>query len=126
MTTIATLHSLFLNCSSVSTDSRKIEKDSLFVALKGDNFDANTFAKEALEAVLDKLFKASFETVYCKYLDENMKVKRMLESFGFKPYFIDKDSHQKQDGKTCDEYEVILNKETWLSRTLRINIKDSL
>ena len=49
MTTIATLHSLFLNCSSVPTDTRKIEKDSLFVALKGENFDANTFAKEALE-----------------------------------------------------------------------------
>ena len=49
MTTIATLHSLFLNCSNVSTDTRKIEKDSLFVALKGENFDANTFAKEALE-----------------------------------------------------------------------------
>ena len=49
MTTIANLHSLFLECSSVSTDTRKIEKDSLFVALKGDNFDANTFAKEALE-----------------------------------------------------------------------------
>ena len=49
MTTIATLHSLFLNCSSVSTDTRKIEKNSLFVALKGENFDANTFAKEALE-----------------------------------------------------------------------------
>ena len=49
MTTIATLHSLFLNCSSVSTDTRKIEKDCLFVALKGENFDANTFTKEALE-----------------------------------------------------------------------------
>ena len=48
MTTIATLHSLFLNCSSVSTDTRKIEKDSLFVALKGENFDANTFAQKAL------------------------------------------------------------------------------
>ena len=49
MTTIANLHSLFLECSSVSTDTRKIEKNFLFVALKGDNFDANTFAKEALE-----------------------------------------------------------------------------
>ena len=49
MTTIANLHSLFLECSSVSTDTRKIKKNSLFVALKGDNFDANTFAKEALE-----------------------------------------------------------------------------
>ena len=49
MITLASLHSLFLNCSSVSTDTRKIEKDSLFVALKGDKFDANTFTKEALE-----------------------------------------------------------------------------
>ena len=49
MTTIATLHTLFLKCSSVSTDTRKIEKNCLFIALKGENFDANTFAKEALE-----------------------------------------------------------------------------
>ena len=49
MMTIASIHSLFLNCTSVSTDTRKIEKDSLFIALKGDNFDANTFAKEAIE-----------------------------------------------------------------------------
>jgi UDP-N-acetylmuramoyl-tripeptide--D-alanyl-D-alanine ligase len=43
------IHSLFLKCNSVSIDTRKIESDSLFVAIKGDNFDANTFAKEALE-----------------------------------------------------------------------------
>ncbi|WP_370513781.1 UDP-N-acetylmuramoyl-tripeptide--D-alanyl-D-alanine ligase [Flavobacterium sp. LMO8] len=47
--TIANFHSLFLNCTSVSIDTRKIEKNSLFVAIKGQNFDANTFTKEALE-----------------------------------------------------------------------------
>ena len=46
---INTIHSLFLECTKVSTDTRKIEKDCLFIALKGDNFDANTFAKEALD-----------------------------------------------------------------------------
>lgn len=46
---IKTLHDLYLNCSSVATDTRKIEKNTLFFALKGDRFDANTFAKEALE-----------------------------------------------------------------------------
>lgn len=46
---IQNLHSLFLTCSTVSIDTRKIQKDSLFVAIKGDRFDANTFAKEALE-----------------------------------------------------------------------------
>ena len=47
--TIDKIHSLFLECNSVATDTRKIEKDSLFVALKGEKFDANTFTKEALE-----------------------------------------------------------------------------
>lgn len=42
------IHSLFLKCNSVSIDTRKIEPNSFFVAIKGDNFDANTFAKEAL------------------------------------------------------------------------------
>ncbi|WP_396196293.1 UDP-N-acetylmuramoyl-tripeptide--D-alanyl-D-alanine ligase [Flavobacterium sp.] len=46
--TLETLHSLFLSCTGVATDTRKIETGSLFVALKGDHFDANTFAKEAL------------------------------------------------------------------------------
>lgn len=46
---IENLHRLFLECSSVSTDTRKIEKDCMFFALKGANFDANEFANEALK-----------------------------------------------------------------------------
>jgi UDP-N-acetylmuramoyl-tripeptide--D-alanyl-D-alanine ligase len=46
---ISHIHSLFLKCNSVSIDTRKIESGSLFVAIKGENFDANTFAKEAIE-----------------------------------------------------------------------------
>ncbi len=47
--TIPEIHSLFLNCSSVVIDTRKIQPNSLFVALKGERFDANTFAATALE-----------------------------------------------------------------------------
>jgi UDP-N-acetylmuramyl tripeptide synthase len=46
---ISQIHSLFLKCNAVSIDTRKIESNSLFVAIKGENFDANTFANEALE-----------------------------------------------------------------------------
>ncbi|MBC7845261.1 MAG: UDP-N-acetylmuramoyl-tripeptide--D-alanyl-D-alanine ligase [Flavobacterium sp.] len=46
---ISQIHSLFLKCNAVSIDTRKIESNSLFVAVKGENFDANTFANEALE-----------------------------------------------------------------------------
>ena len=50
---IAKIHELFLNCTSVSIDTRKIQPNSLFVAIKGENFDANTFVKEALEKGAD-------------------------------------------------------------------------
>ncbi|WP_366185002.1 UDP-N-acetylmuramoyl-tripeptide--D-alanyl-D-alanine ligase [Flavobacterium ovatum] len=46
---ISAIHSLFLKCKSVSIDTRKIEEGSMFVAIKGERFDANTFAKEALK-----------------------------------------------------------------------------
>ncbi|WP_026714691.1 UDP-N-acetylmuramoyl-tripeptide--D-alanyl-D-alanine ligase [Flavobacterium daejeonense] len=46
---IAYIHSLFLKSTGVSIDTRKIEKGSFFVAIKGERFDANTFAAEALE-----------------------------------------------------------------------------
>jgi UDP-N-acetylmuramoyl-tripeptide--D-alanyl-D-alanine ligase len=47
--TIQNIHDLFLKCSKVSIDTRKIETNSFFVAIKGERFDANTFAKEALD-----------------------------------------------------------------------------
>ena len=46
---IKSIHNYFLKCNLVSIDTRKIEPGSMFVAIKGENFDANTFAKEALE-----------------------------------------------------------------------------
>ena len=46
---IKIIHNYFLQCKSISIDTRKIESESFFVAIKGENFDANTFAKEALE-----------------------------------------------------------------------------
>lgn len=46
---IEQLHAFFLQSSGVNTDTRKIEKNQIFFALKGANFNANTFAKEALD-----------------------------------------------------------------------------
>ena len=33
---------------SISTDSRSIKKNSLFIAIKGENFDGNDFVEEAI------------------------------------------------------------------------------
>jgi UDP-N-acetylmuramoyl-tripeptide--D-alanyl-D-alanine ligase len=59
MTNISALYSLFLQHPVVCTDTRSIISGSIFFALKGDNFNANTFAAEALEkgcvyAVIDE------------------------------------------------------------------------
>lgn len=46
---IKELYDLFLKHPNISTDSRRIEKDSCFFALKGENFNGNTYAAKALE-----------------------------------------------------------------------------
>lgn len=53
------LHALYLQYPTVSTDTRKINSDCIFFALKGPNFNANEFAAEALDrgaayAVIDE------------------------------------------------------------------------
>ncbi|TDS10824.1 UDP-N-acetylmuramoyl-tripeptide--D-alanyl-D-alanine ligase [Maribacter caenipelagi] len=46
---IQDLHSAFLANPSISTDTRKIKENDIFFALKGDNFNGNTYAQKALE-----------------------------------------------------------------------------
>ncbi len=40
---------VFYNSSGISTDTRKINANCLFICIKGDNFNGNTFAEKALE-----------------------------------------------------------------------------
>ena len=47
--TIDSLYEKFLESSGICSDSRKVSDNSIFFALKGDKFDANSFAAEALE-----------------------------------------------------------------------------
>jgi len=63
------LFSLFYESSGICTDSRSILKDSLFIALKGDNFNGNNFAQQAIEkgakyAIVDEEDKANNSTVF--------------------------------------------------------------
>ena len=50
MATTEKLYDLFTRYPLISTDTRKILPNSLFFALKGDKFNANTFAEEAIAA----------------------------------------------------------------------------
>ncbi len=47
--TIEKLHQHFLAGTGITTDTRNLKKGALFFALKGENFNGNTFAGKALE-----------------------------------------------------------------------------
>ncbi|MGM0635207.1 MAG: UDP-N-acetylmuramoyl-tripeptide--D-alanyl-D-alanine ligase [Bacteroidota bacterium] len=54
------LHKIFLESDGISTDTRKIKSNTIYFALKGDNFDGNSFAVEAIQkgasyAVVDNI-----------------------------------------------------------------------
>jgi UDP-N-acetylmuramoyl-tripeptide--D-alanyl-D-alanine ligase len=56
---IEPLYELYLKYPSISTDTRKVQKNDLFFALKGENFNGNLFAIQALNngaayAVIDE------------------------------------------------------------------------
>lgn len=60
---------MFYKCSSVSTDTRKISENTLFIALKGENFDGNKYAEQAIEkgakyAIVDDEAIANAETIF--------------------------------------------------------------
>ena len=77
---IENLHNKFLECKSiVDIDSRSIRKGSMFFAIKGENFDGNNFAIEALKkgaskAIIDSKDK-KFEDV-----ENVIKVENSLEA----------------------------------------------
>lgn len=49
MITVEELYQIFTEHPLITTDSRQCEKGSIFFALKGENFNGNRFAKNALE-----------------------------------------------------------------------------
>ena len=63
------LHSLFLESNAVCTDTRKINTNDMFFALKGANFDGNTYAEKAISSgakyvvIDDAAFNTSEQTI---------------------------------------------------------------
>ncbi len=69
---IDTLHQHFLKSTGICTDTRTITKGCLFFALKGENFNGNKFAQEALDkgaykVIIDEVeyHKITGETLLC-------------------------------------------------------------
>ena len=47
---IEELYKLYQQYPSVQTDTRKVKEDDIFFALKGENFNGNTFVQKAIDA----------------------------------------------------------------------------
>ncbi len=73
---IAELYSIFRKCGAVATDSRRIQGEELFFALKGENFDGDGYAVAALDS--GAAFAVVSEAYYSRY-DGPLK-ERMIPS----------------------------------------------
>lgn len=81
---IIELYNIYLKYLNISTDTRSIIPNSIFFALKGQNFDGNKFALQALDlgaayAVIDdKAFNTSEKTIL---VDDVLKTLQNLANF---------------------------------------------
>ena len=68
-----------INFSNISTDTRSISKDALFIAIKGPNFDGNKFIDQAFDngavAVLTS------DTQYKNNTNPTLKINSVTEIF---------------------------------------------
>lgn len=79
MTTTENIYQIFREYPHISTDSRKIEKNCLFFALKGENFNGNKYAAAALQngaacAIIDeKEYFLSEKTILVEDVLQSLK-----------------------------------------------------
>ena len=77
---IENLHNKFLECKSiVDIDSRSIRKGSMFFGIKGENFDGNNFAIEALKKGASKAIIDSKDKKF-ENIENVIKVENSLEA----------------------------------------------
>lgn len=101
--TISELHQLFLASQGISTDTRKLDKNTLFFALKGAHFNGNQFALKALEegchyAVVDEDIKTDDERVI--RVDSVLKTLQDLANFHRQQFDIPVIGITGSNGKT--------------------------
>ena len=78
------LYNLFLQSTGVCTDTRNIAQDNIFFCLKGENFNGNKFAKDALEKgasfviVDEKQYQLNEQ---CILVDDTLKTLQELAFF---------------------------------------------
>jgi len=100
------LFQLFYQSSGVSTDTRKIKQDSLYIALKGENFDGNTFAEKAIElgakyAIVDNKDFANESTIF--HVDDSLVFLQKISNYHRKRFDIPLIGITGSNGKTTSK-----------------------
>ena len=80
---ITTLYNCFETCNGVTTDSRNCPQGSMFIALKGETFNGNAFATQALAkgcryAVVDEVQYADRENPNILLVDNCLEALQQL------------------------------------------------
>ncbi|XCI74942.1 MAG: UDP-N-acetylmuramoyl-tripeptide--D-alanyl-D-alanine ligase [Flavobacteriales bacterium] len=102
---IKELYRIYLASSGVSTDSRKITKDCLFFALRGESFDGNCFASEslskgALAAVVDdERYRDSMQQGFLR-VEDSLIALQTLAAYHRKTFSIPLIAITGSNGKT--------------------------
>lgn len=83
---ISALYECFTECGVVTTDSRNCPEGSMFIALKGETFNGNAYARQALEkgcryAVIDEKKYASDDTSQILLVDDCLEALQELAGF---------------------------------------------
>lgn len=101
---IQQLYQLFKQCEGVSTDTRSIKPNELFVALKGENFNGNQYAQKAIEigakyAIIDEEAYL-FDKGKCILVPDALKALQNLANFHRKQFDIPVFALTGSNGKT--------------------------
>lgn len=113
------LFSFLDETSGVSTDTRNISPNCMFVALKGENFNGNTFAQQAIEkgakyAIVDEIDKANNKTIF--YVSNGLTFLQRLSNYHRNKFNIPVIGITGSNGKTSTK-ELI---QTILSKQLNV------
>ena len=100
------LFQLFYQTSGVSTDTRKIKQNSLYIALKGENFDGNIFAEKAIElgakyAIVDNKDFANESTIF--HVEDSLIFLQKLSNYHRKRFDIPLIGITGSNGKTTSK-----------------------
>src|SRR5690554_3137225 len=109
------LYRLFYECSGVSIDTRTITDGVMYIALKGENFDGNVYAQQAIEkgakfAIVDNMKYADNTSVF--YVESGLLFLQKLAEYHRNSFNIPVIGITGTNGKTTTKELVaaVLNK----------------